>query len=393
MRALSYAIARSGKAGCHASSAPHEQFVIEKSVPLAFKRGRIMNDLVDVAPARLGKSLRRLLIIYGLTIASCFLVNVVVKVAPIGPWTGAKVAEMYWLDNVTWQLLSLWWALLSIVSSGWPYNGISNSVVRGVVTIVASWILGWVSAKLIYWSGLDASWVFPIIGCSYFFIAFFSFAGENWIVANLPPRRQYFVLFVLIAFLTYAITNSSIRWIPAWWFPFIVMGSASGLLSFLTRGMKQPGRGFTQIGILFLVVMVALWVSRLLGLWDFTQPGVGSFWSLGSYSGPTWLLWFMVACSVPYGFLIQLYNWPFSKLAMPWGGILACLFCVALSAAITEGMLHLVGSVFVDTNEALTYGYMGVHWSFVIALLFGLGFDHPYLWKGQKTPGVWDDVE
>lgn len=351
-----------------------------------------MQAAIEVAPARPAASLKGLAIIYALSALSCYLLNIVLHAAPIGPWTGAKIDEMYWLDNVTWQLLALWWAVLSVVSGNWPFQSIASPVARGIVTIVTAWILGWFSAKAIYWTGLDADWVFPIIGCIYFFLAFFSFAGENWIVAGMPPRRQFLILFVLIAFLTYAVTHSAIRWIPAWWFPLIEMGTASGLLAYLTRGMKQPARGFTQIAILFLTVMVILWCSSRLGLWDPALPGVGGFWTLGSYAGPAWLLWFMVACSVSYGFLIQLYNWPFSRIPMPWGGILACLFCAAVAWLITKAMLAMVGTVFTDANEAFTYGYMGVHWSFLIALLFGFGLDRPYLWVRQKTPGSWDDV-
>lgn len=350
-------------------------------------------DAIERAPARPAASLKGVIIIYGLSVLSCFVLNLVVRAAPIGGWTGDDLDNMYWLDNVAWQLLALWWGLLSIVSGNWPFGGIANRTTRGVVTIASAWAIGWVSAKSIYWTGLGADWVFPIVGCIYFFLAFFSFACENWIVAGLPPRRQFFVLLVLIGFLTYAITNSFIRWIPAWWFPFIEMGTASSLLAYLTRGMKQPGRGFTQIAILFLVVMVALWISRHIGAWDPALAGIGSFWSIGAYAGPAWLLWFMVACSVSYGLLIQLYNWPFSRIPMPLGGILACLFCIVVAWAITAGMLKMVGPVFTDTNEALTYGYMGVHWSFLIALLFGYGLDRPYLWRGQKTPGTWDDVD
>lgn len=351
-----------------------------------------MDMTVDVAPARPGAFLKGIVLIGALSILSCFLVNLVVRAAPIGPWEGAKIGEMYWLDNVTWQLMSLWWALLSIVSGNWPFQGIQSRVARGLATVIASWVMGWLSAKAIYWTGLGADWIFPLVGCTFFFIAFFSFTGENWVVAGLPPRRQFFILLMLTGFLTYAITNSQIRWIPAWWFPLICMGSASSLLSYWTRGMKQPGKGFTQIGILFLAVMVLLWASTRFGLWNDAQAGVGNFWSLGSYSSPIWLLWFMVACSISYGLLIQLHNWPFSRIPMPWGGILACLFCLAVSSAITSWMASEVGKLFTDMNEALTYGYMGVHWSFVIALLFGFGLDRPYLWVGQQTPGSWEGV-
>ena len=227
----------------------------------------------------------------------------------------------------------------------------------------------------------------------FFFIAFFSFAGENWIVAGMPPHRQFFLLLVMIAFLTYAVTHSTIRWIPAWWFPFIEMGSASGVLAYLTRRMTQPGKALAQIGILFLVVLGFLMLSTSLGFWDMAAPGVGSFWTLGYFSDPRWLLWFMVACSVSYALLIQLRNWPFTRIPMPWGGILACLFCAAVTTVVTAFLASLVGSVFSDMNEALTYAYMGTHWSFVIALLFGFGLDRPYLWAGQKTPGSWEDVD
>lgn len=348
---------------------------------------------IAVAPMRLRRTLVALALIYALTVVSNYLVNDIVQQWPIGTATEAAIDKTYWIDNVTWQLLALWWSLLSVVSGGYPFHRIRNRLTRGVVTVAASWAIGWISAKAIYAAGLDASWVFPIIGCIYFFIAFFSFAGENWIVANMPPRRQFFILLILIAFLTYAITHSVIRWIPAWWFPFIEMGSASTLLAYLTRRMAQPGKAFAQIAILFIVVLGFLSISRALGLWDAGAPGIGSFWTLGAYSSPAWLLWFMVACSVSYALLIQGYNWPFTLIAMPWGGILACAFCVAATTLVTKGLILLVGPVFTDMNEALTYGYMGTHWSFVLALLFGFGLDEPYLWRGQQTPSAWNDVD
>ena len=347
---------------------------------------------IEIAPARLPGSLKGLALIYGLAIVSCFLVNAIVRAAPIGPWTGEQIDQMYWLDNVSWQLLALWWALLSITSGGFPFHRIDDTLTRGLVTVAAAWVMGWLSAKSIYWFGLDADWLFPLIGCLYFFLAFFAFAGEGWIVAGMPPSRQFFVHLVLIAFLTYAITHSSIRWIPAWWFPFMEMGAASGLLAYLTRGMRQPAKALTQIAILFLVVLGFLALSSRLGLWDHRAAGVGGFWQLGSYTDPLWLLWFMVACSVSYGFLIQLRNWPFTLIPMPWGGILACLACAALTTLVTAFLASLVGPVFTDMNEALTYGYMGTHWSFLVALLFNFGLDRPYLWAGQKTPGSWEDV-
>ncbi|WP_205880421.1 hypothetical protein [Lichenicoccus roseus] len=349
-----------------------------------------MNTLVK--PLSPAISIRNVAIIYGLTAASCFLVNIVVERMPIGDWGPADISKMFWLDNVTWQLLSLWWLLLSVVSDGWPFTSVADPTRRALATIASSWVVGWFSAKAIYWTGLGADWVFPIIGTIYFLIAFISFAGENWLVTSLPPARKFFILFSLIAFLTYIITNSTIRWIPAWWFPFIEMGLASGLLAYLTRGVRQPGRGVVQIGLLFLVVLAFTVISRWLHVWDFTKAGIGDFWRIGTYTSPYFLLWFMTGCSVSYTLLVQTHNWPFRFVPMPWGGVLSCLACIVVTSAVAWLLSELVGILFASVQEALTYAYMGVNWSFTMALLFGFGVSQPYLWRGQTVPGSWDDV-
>lgn len=353
-----------------------------------------MEEKIEVAPLRLGTAIKGLVIIYGLTIVSCYILNLWMKAAPIGPWVGGDVLKWYWFDNITFQLMALWWALMFAVVGAWPFTGIQNGFTRGLVVTIVSWILGWFTAKAIYWLGLGAGWVFPIVGCIFFYIAFFSFTGENWVVANMRSPRQFLILFILIWGCTYITTNTDIRWIPAWWFPFIQMGAATGLLAYLTRKMSQPGKSFVQMFMLFLAVAVFLWISKLLGIWDLTLKGVSGFWHLGDTTADnTWLLFFMVGCSVVYGVLIPLHNWPFTKVPMPWGGLLACGACFVLIYIVTMILKGLIGPVFDDMNEALTYGYMGVCWSFVIPLLFGIGFEKPYLWVGQKTPGTWEDVD
>jgi len=348
---------------------------------------------IDVAPLRLGRTLWAFAIIYGLGIVTCYIVNMIVQAAPIGPWATPKdIATNYWLDNVTWQLMSLWFAVLSGVSSGFPFQRIENSMTRGVCVSATSWVIGWFAAKGIYWAGLGADWVFPIVGCAFFFLAFFAFIGESWIVAGMPPQRRFFILFTLVTFLTYAVTNSSIRWIPAWWFPFIEVGLASGLLSYYTRGMTQPGKAFVSAGLLFVAMLVFLWGCHQLRYWDPTQPGVGAFWTIGTYANPTWLLWFLISCSVTHAMVAQAYGWPFSHVPQPWGGLLALAGTFLVTTLLTKLLLSLVGTVFTDVNEAMTYGYMPTHWSFVMAAVFGFGADLPYLWRGQKTPGTWDDV-
>ncbi|MBU4143276.1 hypothetical protein KJ590_04775 [Patescibacteria group bacterium] len=353
-----------------------------------------MEQKVDIAPLRMGTAIKGWVIIYGLTIITCFILNILVKAAPIGPWTGADVQSWYWFDNVCYNLFSLWWCFLFAAVGNWPFTKIQNNLYRGLTATIACWILGWPSAKFIYWMGLGAEWAFPIIGCIYFFILFFSFTGGNWPWSDFSAPRQFGILLIVIFALTWLVTNSTIRWIPAWWFPFAQMGLATGLFAYLFRGMKQPMRSVSAILLMFCGVGVWLMVSAPLGTWDYKLPGIGSFWNIGSYAPSNdWLLLFFVGCAFVYGVLVPLHNWPFTKIRMPWGGLLASAFTAVLCIIVTLIMKAMIGPVFADMNEALTYGYMGVAWSFYIPLFFGIGFEKPYLWVGQKTPGTWDDVE
>jgi hypothetical protein len=353
-------------------------------------------ESINAAPSApaLPRAIRDIIIVYGLTIISATAVNWVVRTVPIGPWVGPQVEQFFWLDSVSWQLFALWWIILIAVSDFWPFSSMRPGFARGVSVIASGWVLGWLSAKIVFWSGLGASWLFPIIGTIYFFLAFFSFTGENWIVAGMTPHRKFGVLLVLIAGLTYVITSSAIRWIPAWWFPFLQIGTSTGLLPYLTRGMKQPGKSVAQMCILSLAILACTWLANLLGVWTFRASPVSPFWSSGTYTADNvWLLLFMVGCSINFGLPVLTQNWPFRYVRMPWGGVLGCVFYISLSAAIAVAMSRMVGTVFTGMSEALSFAYMGVNWSIGLCLIFGLGFNRPYLWAGQRTAGTWEEAE
>jgi hypothetical protein len=353
-----------------------------------------IENSVQVAPLRLGNAVWGFAWIYGLTIVSCALINVFVQHFPIGPWTGADIGKQFWLDNVTWQIFAVGWACLFAVCGFWPFNQMTNALARGIAVTVASWALGWLTAKAIFVTGLGADWIFPFVGTSWFFLAFFCFNGENWIVRNFQPGRQFFLLLVLIGGLTYIVTHSEIRWIPAWWFPFNLVGASTGLLAYLTRRMTQPGKSMTQMLMLFLSAGAAIWISAALGFWDPKAHAISSFWTIGEIgSHNAWLVLFMIGTSINFAFPVMLNNWPFSKIPMPWGGVIACLFYLGLDVAVTALALHSVGTIFSSNEQLLTYAYMGVNWSLVMPLVFGFGMNRPYLWAGQRTPGTWEDVE
>src|SRR5690554_4020175 len=101
----------------------------------------------SLKPPKTGQVLISFFLIYGISIFSCYVVNEIVKVYPIGPWRGDDLVENYWLDNVSWQIFSAWWACLFYCSGFFPFNGISNPFRRGIALVAVSWVLGWLSAK------------------------------------------------------------------------------------------------------------------------------------------------------------------------------------------------------------------------------------------------------
>lgn len=368
-----------------------------KACPAA-KEGKVgtmeAEEKIEVAPLRIGTAIKGWVLIYGLTIVTNFILNAWMKAAPMGPWTGDQIMQWYWFDNVCYMLLALWWCFFFVACENWPFAGIENNVGRGVILTVVCWVLGWFSYKAIYWLGLGAGWAFPIIATAYFLLVFIAYTGEMWLIGTFSPHRKFFILLVLIVGLTWLITNTHVRWVPPWWFPIAQMGLATGLFAYLFRGMNQPSKSVLIWLLMFSAVGLWLLVASRVGIWNYKAEGISKFWNIGIYDDPKlWLLMFMIGCSFIYGVLVPLHNWPFTKIPMPWGGIIASVACAVLVLVIWFIMRGLIGTVFADINSALTYGYMGVAWSFFIPLFFGIGFEKPYLWVGQKTPGTWEDVD
>jgi len=333
-----------------------------------------------------GIAIKGYIAIYGLTVVVNYVINLWMRAAPIGP------NRLYWFDNICWMLFSLWWCFLFAAVGNWPFAAwIKNGFTRGVVATLACWFLGYLSYGAIYWVGLDIDWCFPIIGTLFALLVFFSYTGENWLWAGLSASRQFFLILVTVVGLTWLVVHTGIRWIPPWWFPFAQIFLATGLGNYLFRRVKQPGKTIGIWAIWFILIGIWLWISTTLGIWDSSAEAPG-FWAIGSYND-TWLLFFFVYCSFVWGILVPAHNWPFRYVRMPWGGILAGAFCTVLSILITKLLLSMVGTVFADIQEAFTYGYMGVAWSFFVPLFFGVGLEAPVHWTGQEVPGSWEEVE
>ncbi len=331
------------------------------------------------------KTTKHFILIYGLTIVSCLVLNEFVKEFPIGPWRGEEIAANYWLDNVTWQIFAAWWACLFFCCGFFPFHRISSPLTRGVALVVASWALGWITGKLIYWAGPGAAGVFPLVGTTWFILALVCFAGGSWPVEKLSAGRQFLIVLLITAGATYLVTNSALVWIPPWWFPFLLLGLGTTTLTYLTRDLSKPTTGVTIILILFACVAVMTYISEALGVWDGSISPISAFWTMGHFTDDQmWLLWFFTATSVHYAMPTITQNYPFTRIPMPWGGLIACAFWLMVSISVALILRELIGIVFMDMNEALTYAYMGVNWSLVLPLVFGIGFEKEYEWATSE---------
>lgn len=275
-----------------------------------------------------------------------------------------------------------------------PFDRIQSNVVRGTVIMAASLLL--IFAFWTLFAGpagfsMD-NFAFPIIGTAWFLIAATSFIGEDAHVASLSPGRRT-VLNVLLWIVATTIVVRAITWVPPFWFGFIQTLLVTGGFAYFLRGVKQPTKSFYAWTILALLTGVAIVVSSALNFWDINAPRFGP-WAFG---GPTaeWGIFFGLWCGLNYGVLAPLQSWPFSRIRQPWGTVVATLSVIAWCALLTLALRGIFQGIFADEGQALLeaqiWAWHTVFWGFCFALIFGAG-SSPYLWKGQTTPGSWEDL-
>jgi predicted membrane protein len=275
-----------------------------------------------------------------------------------------------------------------------PFDGIAGERSRATVVLAVSLALG----ALFWWSavrigGLDMeAYSFPIIGTTWWFIAATSFVGEDAHVADLSPGRRTALNAALWIGGT-ALVVGAFTWIPPFWFGFVQTLLVTGGFAYILRRTRQPAKSLYAWAILTILTGVAIAVSNGLGFWDMSTH-LGP-WRIGSPTA-TWGVFFGLWCGLNYGVLAPLQNWPFSRIRQPWGTVTAIIGVIAWCVVLTWMLARIFELVFADAATALleaqVWAWHTVFWGFCFALLYGIGAE-PYLWRGQRTPGTWDDVD
>ena len=311
---------------------------------------------------------------------------------------------VWWLDNWSLWLFQLWWYFVFLGVGMWPFNKIEGRYTRAITMFVTSWILGIITyLVIVHFDPTGEVWDFAIMGNLYFLIVFTSFTGDNFGWSDLPQSRQFLAIVAINLALSLIIGFSAIRWIPAWWFPLCQCILGPQLYQYVFRKMKQPMKNIAVWGLLFLATGLYIWILSLIGWYDFSLPDVVApdFWKMGFFT-PQGKVFFNFWCGSCFGVLVAAHNWPFRRIKQPWGGLLAVIFSAILAATVTVFLWWLFPNYIYPPAtfgpdrwvlEVQSYTWIATMFCFLYTLGTGWASHADYLWKGQKTPGTWEDVD
>lgn len=285
---------------------------------------------------------------------------------------------------------------LFALAGNWPFAGIRNIWARGIAMIAlakAVAALFWIA--LVRGFGFDmASWSFPIIGNAWLILAATSFVGGDTHLKDIPPVRRMFLNLIIATGGTIVLMRTIVLF-PTYWFTFLQATIVTGGLGYLFRRVKQPTFSALSWSLLMALMWLGLVCASLCGHFalESTPPSYW-LWNLGNGSAALGLF-FALTCGLNFSVFACTQCWPFCRIRQPWGTPVALLCMLGWCFALTLILMPLFRTL-VAGDEALwqaqIMAWHTVFWGFAWVYCFGVG-QTPYLWAGQKTPGVWDDVE
>jgi len=296
-----------------------------------------------------------------------------------------------WLDIVLTYVWSLWWIFAFATWGFWPFTKIKGWWTKGIVMLIASWILGVLST---YITGIFVdlkTYGFPVIANLFFWIVVTDFSFSLW--PGLPPQRKALLdlIFWHVATILTIFALPSPGQIPAWWFVPTQWLLGSGIFALWTKDMKKGEAGITFWLINAFMVLLAVFAAQLFGHYRFSLAN--SYTSILTGYSPYFLIWFGAGCSFNWCLWVIFEGWPWRKIKPPTLGailgfvaytivqIIAGLICIEVmrliipptSPADVRYLLH-----------AFALVYAGVYWGFAIPMAFPsrrTGFPPTWKWE------------
>lgn len=279
----------------------------------------------------------------------------------------------------------------------WPLASISHKWGRGVLMTIISLLLGalfFIILQACFQVSLK-TWAFPIIANSWLVLAATSFVGGDFHLSHIPPVRRMVLNLIMSVGFTLLLMRTIVIF-PATWFPFLQVTIITGGLGYLFRKVKQPTFSVLVWALLMLLMFLFLGCSQLIGVYTLDAPAPQFWtWNIGHSLTPAFDVFFAFCCGMNFAVFACLQCWPFRLIPQPFGTCVALVCMLFWNWALTMGSMAFISGLFPGDGAALetqVFAWHTVFWGFAWVYCFGIG-QSPYLWRGQKTPGTWDDVD
>lgn len=285
---------------------------------------------------------------------------------------------------------------LQAMAGNWPFARVRNPWLRGIAMIALAKVVAalfWLVLVCFFRFDMTA-WSFSVIGNAWLFLAITGFVGGDAHLAHIPPVRRMFLNLLISVGGTILLMRTIVAF-PAYWFPFLQATIVTGGLGYLFRRVRQP----TFSALVWPLLMALMWLGLVFASWcghfelDSAPPPYWR-WNLGVGSAE-FGLFFALACGLNFSVFSCTQSWPFCRIRQPWGTLAALFSMLGWCFILTLLLIPLFQSLVADGDalwQAQIMAWHTVFWGFAWVYCFGIG-QTPFLWAGQKTPGVWDDVD
>lgn len=293
---------------------------------------------------------------------------------------------------------------LFALANNWPFEKVENRWTKGICLTLLAIVVQAIFWIVVPWFGVNLeTWAFPIIATSWFFIALTSFVGGDAHMPDTPPVRRMFINLLIMCAGTVMVLNT-IKWIPPFWFGLLEITLVTGGASYYFRRLKQPMFSVATWAFLFFLMWVMLhltgFIHNAISGESFAAVGdvlaTGSWnWDFAGFAGAFWV-WFALTGGFNFSVMSLIHCWPFSLIRQPWGTLVAILVYFPILYFLAVGLMKLTvvftGDPSATVWEGQILAWQTVAWGWAWVYCFGACSD-PYLWKGQKTVGTWNDVD
>lgn len=285
---------------------------------------------------------------------------------------------------------------LLALAGNWPFSNIQSRWGRGISLTILSIVIAalfWLLLGGVFKLNLE-KWAFPIIANSWFFIAATSFIGGDAHLKDTPAKRRMFLNLLIITAGT-AFVMSTVNWIPPFWFGLLETTLITGLPLYLFRRVKQPTFSLLGWSLIVVELLILIVVATALGYWTWPVASAkGWLWAIGAPT-PEFGVFFALTGGFNFSVLACIQCWPFCRIRQPWGALVAFPVFFGILALLASLIISFMKTMVPEANvmwQSMILAWQTVVWGWAWVYFFGAG-SSPYLWKGQKTPGTWDDVD